>query len=101
LNQFIGGLGDLGKKTDSSRTLEHQRGPSVNGAATPEILVALQFAESYVALLTGVAGILECEVTEQLQYSGDRIVEKPIPDGVSIMQKVGIVPGRRVVTARA
>lgn len=101
LDSFLAGLGNLGKKLDSNRPAEYQRGPSVDGKTTPEIFVALHFTETYVALLTGVTGILECEVSEQVQYSGDRIVEKPIPDGVSILQKAGIVPGRRVVTARA
>jgi hypothetical protein len=101
LDQFLSGLGDLGKKVESDRPAEYQRGPAVNGTGNPEVFVALHFTETFIALLTGTTGILECEVTEQIQYSGDRIVEKPIPDGVSIMQKVGIVPGRRVVNARA
>jgi hypothetical protein len=101
LDQFLNGLGDLGKKLESDRPVEYQRGPAVNGTGNPEVFIALHFTETFIALLTGVSGILECEVTEQIQYSGDRIVEKPIPDGVSIMQKVGIVPGRRVVNARA
>jgi hypothetical protein len=35
-----------------------------------------------------------------VQYTGDRLVVKGIPDGVSIVQRCGTAPGGRTVTAR-
>ena len=100
LNQFLTGLGNLGKLLKRDRPAEYQR-VAVSGG-TVEVFTALHFTEEYVALLTGlVNGILECEVTEEIQYSGDRLVTRPIPDGPAIIQQCGIVPGRRMVTARA
>jgi hypothetical protein len=101
LDNFLAGLGNLGKRLRSSRPVETMHGPSVKGG-TASVFVSMNFTETYVAQLTGmVNGILECEVTEDIQYSGDRLVEKAIPSGVSIIQKCGTVAGRRTVTARA
>jgi hypothetical protein len=47
-----------------------------------------------------VQGILESEVTEDLVYSGTRLIEKPIPDGISIIQEVGTTCGQHTVSAR-
>jgi hypothetical protein len=101
LDSFLGTLGDLGKKVSSSRPAEYQRGPKVQGQGTVEVFTGLHFTENFVGRLTGVNGILDCEVTEDVQYSGDRLVEKAIPDGVSIIQRCGTVAGRRSVSARA
>jgi hypothetical protein len=97
---FIESLGDLGKQLSSERAPEYQQADITGGTA--QVFIALHFTETFVDLLTGmVNGILECEVTEEVQYSGDRLVAKAIPDGPSIIQQCGTVPGRRVVTARA
>jgi len=48
-----------------------------------------------------VAGILLTECSEDLVYSGARQVEKPIPDGPSIIQQCGTTCGRRTISCRA
>lgn len=100
VDAFIESLGDLGKQLSSDRPAEYQQAQS--GGGTAQVFIALHFTETYVDLLTGmVNGILECEVTEEVQYSGNRLVTKAIPDGPAIIQSCGTAPGRRVVTARA
>ena len=65
------------------------------------VAARLHFSQSWVDLLTGmVSGILECEIMEETQYSGDRLVVRPIPDGVSLVQRCGTREGRHTVTAR-
>ena len=99
LTSFMGGW-QLGKLLTATADSEYRRGPQPNGVVA-EIFVGLHFSQSWVDLLTGmVSGILECEITEDVQYSGDRLVTKPIPDGVSIVQRCGTREGRRTVTAR-
>jgi len=99
LNSFMAGQ-QLGKLLTSTTAGQYRRGPLPNGTIS-EIFVGLQFTQVWVDLLTGmVNGLLECEVTEEVQYTGDRLVVKGIPDGVSIVQRCGTAPGGRTVTAR-
>ena len=99
VDTLIGGMA-LGKRVRSARPVETQQGPAVSGGGAT-VFTALHFTEEYVALLAGQAGVLECEVSEDIVYSGNRLVEKPNPDGTSIIQACGIVAGRRTVHARA
>ena len=100
LTTLLTGLG-IGKRLRYDRRARYQRGPKVSGGGVSQVLVALSFQEEYEAGLTGVAGVLECECSEDVVYSGARLVAKPIPDGPSIIQRPGIVEGRRTVSARA
>jgi hypothetical protein len=85
----------------SSRTPQLKRGPLVGGSATSgDVFESLGFMVVYVSALAGATGILESEVTQDLVYSGTRQIEKPIPDGLSIIQQAGITCGRNTVTAR-
>jgi hypothetical protein len=99
LDAFLGGM-QLGKLLTNSTSAQYRRGPQPNGTMA-EVFVGLNFTQVWVDLLTGVNGLLECEVTEEVQYSGDRLVVKPLPDGPSIVQRCGTAHGRRTVTARA
>lgn len=64
----------------------------------------LDFEEVFDSRITGEGGIIECEVSEEVEYSSTRWVEQPLPrdanggGGISIMQDAGVTPGRR--TAR-
>lgn len=100
LETLLGAM-TLGKRVESSRPAEYRQGPKVTGSGTVEVFEGLRFTERYLQLLTGLNGLIEVEVTEDVVYSGDRLQEKPLPDGVSIIQRCGIVPARRSVSARA
>jgi hypothetical protein len=92
---------ELGVRTGQPmRKTAFRHGAAVTGSAPVTAFTGLEFSETYVKPLTGMDGILECEVTEQLRYSGNRVVEKPIPGGISLFQITGITPGQRVVTGR-
>ncbi len=82
------------------RKANYQRGAKVSGSGTAEAFLGLEFTETYMQRLTGEDGILECEVTEQIRFSGQRIVEKAIPGGISLFQHTGTTPGQRVVSGR-
>lgn len=101
LDTLLTGLA-VGKRVRFDRRPRYRTAPAVSGGSQATVFVGLQFSEEYVEVLTGVVnGILESECAEEIVYSGDRLVEKPIPDGASIVQKPGTTPGRRTVTARA
>lgn len=99
LEAFLGELA-LGKRVSNGRSKEHMRGPRATGAGLAELFTGLNFTETYVGQLTGMAGILECEVTEEVVYSTDRIVAQPLPDGPSVLQRCGTTEGRRTVQCR-
>lgn len=78
----------------------HQRGPRVAGGGAVDAFLGLDFTETYVTRLTGLAGVLECEVTEMIRHSGTRWAEKPLPGGASLFQDTGTAPGQRQVSGR-
>jgi len=100
LDTFLTSQTLSGKRTQFSRTPEYKQGPKVGGADQASVFIGLKFKDVYVSLFTGVIGILESEVTEDIQYSGPRNIEKGVPDGNSIIQQVGIIAGRRTVNCR-
>lgn len=67
-------------------------------------LVKLDFSISFAMKLTGVDGILSCEVTEEVEFSGTRWVVQDLPrnasggGGVSVVQDAGVEAGRRRVS---
>lgn len=91
---FLPSLGALGNRTSSRRAAASLRATDVDRTG----FVGQDFAEVYVQALTGYEGIVECECTEDVVYSGPRYVEKPVPDGPSIIQEVGITLGQRTVS---
>lgn len=52
----------------------------------------------YEETLTPAESILECEVTEEIRYSGSRFVVHPVLGGVSVAQNTGTAPGSRRVS---
>lgn len=96
LTTFLASL-SLGVKKETRRRSASQQGPSAGGAQVTGFF-QMDFTEVYVAQLTGVDGVLECEVTEEIQYSGTRWVEQPLPDRASLFQDCGIEPGHRSVS---
>jgi hypothetical protein len=98
LDSFVGGM-ELGKKLTTQRLAEYRRVPKP-GTGTAEVFLGLRFTEVWLDLLTGVSGILECEVAEEVRHSGARLVARPIPDGPSVVQNCGTAHGSRTVTAQ-
>lgn len=100
LQSAITGLGLTGVLMGNPRTPHFRKGPGVGGSAAVDLFESMDFSVTYVSLFTGAAGILETEVNEDLVYSGQRNIERPIPDGPSIIQQAGTTCGIRTVTVR-
>jgi len=88
-----------GKLMANSRQAHNRQGPAAGGSAAVLAFESMDFTVTYISLFTGIAGILESEVSEDLLYSGTRNVEKPVPDGASILQQCGTTLGQRTVVA--
>jgi hypothetical protein len=91
LDAFIASL-SLGNRVKSNRTGDHDR------VLTSDVIPSVSFSESYIDRLSGDAQILECEVQEEMDYSGTRWVNQSIPDGPAVIQDCGIEAGTRVIS---
>lgn len=86
----------LGTATERERTIDREYLPGVtanNGKS-----LKLDFSETFSQAITGNDLIIECEVSEKIQFSGNRNIVIPLPDQESKVQQMGIVEGRRSVT---
>lgn len=92
LDSLITTLAPGGSRRSSEREVDREN----NSAASHDISVS--FSETYEAKLTAEAQILECELTEDIQYSGTRWQFKALPDAPSVPQECGTEPGRRTVS---
>ena len=98
-NLFIGVLGAVstGQLMNSSRDEDHDYTPEV------DVFMKLDFEDVYEGRLTGVAGLIEMEVSESVTYSATRWAVQDVPfvangaGGVSIPQACGWTPGSRTV----
>jgi hypothetical protein len=79
-------------KVTSSRQLSRQKFGSLDEALT------LEFTESWTAKLSSAAQVLQCEVAEEITYTGTRWVVSPIPDNQSVVQDCGIQEGSRSIS---
>jgi hypothetical protein len=104
LDLFLASLTGLGSHFESQRTVDYDHVVSQSG--TPFFL-KLDFTETFSKTLTGVSSIIECEVKQELEYSGVRWVMQAIPrdslgaGGYSIPQDCGITEGRRTISGYA
>lgn len=71
---------------------------TVGAAPSNAYLVSMDFSETFTSRLTGFSSILQCEVAEEMQYSGTRWVEGMIPDGPSIIMNCGTTMATRSIT---
>lgn len=103
VNNLITNLGSIGQRVRRARTPTRRQGRNVDGNADVTAFFGLDFDEVYERALTGINGVLQSECSETLRYSGARNIEKPIVDGVSVIQRTGTSAGRRTVqfTVRA
>ena len=96
LNTLLAGF-VLGANLKSDRTEDHETD------GTTDAFIKLDFTEEYDDVLRGVAGILECKVSENVTYSATRYAVQDLPfnanggGGISIPQPAGITPGMRTV----
>lgn len=95
---LLPGLGALGQRVTSQRSVARNTGRNLAGATVAEVFIGLDFAEGYTAALSGYEGIVECAVTEDVTHSGTRWIEKPLPDGASVYQSAGTTAAERVVS---
>lgn len=96
ISGFLGTLG-LGKPVRSADTASTSKwtGGSEFGQ--------YDFEEVFETRITGQTAILSCELSEEVEHSGVRWVEQPLPrnddgsGGVSLFQDAGLRPGKRTV----
>lgn len=118
LDTFIAALG-LTSPVETRRAIDHEYQPNTwtSGVISTRVdaILKLDFSSTYESDITGETGILECEVTEEVEYSAPRLVVQSLPgpsgynvtdgtyaeaylaEAVSVVQDCGIEPGRRTV----
>jgi len=105
LDAFFTALG-LGTPREDDRGLTHEALPPADWTSGTAVTLpttaanALDFSAVFDGQLAGDDTILECECTEDLQYSGTRWVEQSLPDDdvPSEIQNCGKTPGGRTVS---
>jgi len=86
----------LGKRLASRRVAQREVG--TNGGGGPAIAFAqLNFTETFKTNITSVNQIIECDLSEEIQFSGRRLVPQPILDGNTVVQDTGVTEGRRTI----
>lgn len=89
---------NLGTVRSERRTTRHERGPNEDKDEI-DVVTALSFEASYVAALSGPAAILQCELTEEIECSGPRVVPQPTAASNDVIQLLpSIQSGRRTVS---
>lgn len=83
----------FGKLVNTRRKHDHEK----VGTSTDELL-ALDFSNTYQGTVTTQNQILQCELNEEIVYSGTRWQFQPVPDGESVPQNCGIEHGYRTVS---
>lgn len=117
INLLVGSsiVANAGTLVKSRRTEDRQKwignpgttaddNPASSNSATESylgLLVDFQFTNVWRGRLTGVSGVLECSVTEDVTMSGTRWVVRPTAYGRDIVQACGIQSGTRTVRAMA
>jgi hypothetical protein len=92
LDTFLAAL-NLGSVTQSSRSASHEKlGTSIDNATVVE------FSQSFESAIAVADQIIQCQVREEIEYSGTRWVFQSIPNGADIAQNCGIERGGRVIT---
>jgi hypothetical protein len=91
LDTFLTSLG-LGSKIKGRRGTDRER------IGSTEDVLAVHFSAEYAAKLTATQQILQCELSEDIVYSGDRVVMQPTCDGASVAQVCGTEPGSRTIS---
>ncbi len=75
----------------------------LSSSSTSDVLLKLDFDETYEDRLTGITGVLEMSLSQQIKYSGTRWIPQPLPfdangsGGYTIVQPGGIQEGGQTV----
>lgn len=93
LDTFLNGF-----VTGTRKRVSGDRNGNRQKAAAIDALLTVEFSETYQGRIPSLSQIIECEVSEDIVYSGTRYVAQDIPDGPSIVQDCGITPGSRVIS---
>lgn len=86
----------LGSPLESEREIDYEYVPTITAGQGEAML--MKFSQSYVSRIVGDDTIIECDVTEKIQFSGNRNVVLPIPDRIVEVQRLGTVEGRRTIS---
>lgn len=70
----------------------------IGAAPTNAYIVSMDFSETFATRLTGISSLLQCDVSEEIQYSGTRWVEGMVPDGPSILMNCGTTMATRTIS---
>lgn len=88
----------LGVRTENRRVADKELANPMSGADPKvDIFVRLDFTETFRDTFGPDDSILEADLSEEIQFSGRRLVAQPIVDGVTVMQDTGVREGQRVV----
>lgn len=75
--------------------------PAATGEEKHGPMTAYGFTQEFEGRLTGDSALLECRLTERVDHSGPRLIERPTAYGRDLIQAGGYASGRRVITATA
>jgi hypothetical protein len=88
----------LGKRIENRRVADRELANPMSGADPKvETFVRLDFTETFRDTFGQDDSILEADLSEEIQFSGRRLVSQPIVDGVTVIQDTGVREGQRVV----
>lgn len=91
LDTFLNAL-SYGTRVGRSRGSEHEKTTSL------DYRTSVAFQNTYLDRISSAEQILECRVSEQIDYSGPRWVTQNLPDAPAVMQNCGVTAGARVIT---
>ena len=103
LAQLVAAIAVSGNLVSTERTEDRGRYWGRLDSGTDDVaeyLVKLDFANQWVAGLAQADLVLECEVSEEITFSGPRYVIQPTAYGADVVQACGTQSGRRAVTGR-
>jgi len=95
LDTFLSSL-NLGQRAQSERTASRER--VTLGGQPKDVFLVLNFTETYHDSLSGPAAILRCEINEEIECSGLRIVVQPTAADNDVFQRCGKQSGRRILS---
>jgi hypothetical protein len=98
LDELFGYL-NLGVSLTRTRTVDREFAPGIPDVNDHDGTgVGVNFSETFESAITGYDQILECEVNEDIVFSGVRNVIQALPDRAAIIQQCGITEARRTLS---
>lgn len=98
LDAFLSAL-SLGKHKQSQRSSSREKAALGGGlGSASDLFMALNFTETFTDQLSDASAIFQCEVEEEIQCSGTRVVVQPTARDKDVMQECGTQSGRRTIS---